>query len=182
MNDLCSAESSDDFSGNTPYARPNAVRTRRACRRSKQIDRGRVLALDQPDLQVPHEPRRRHPEIVAYHHDRLDVLAVALPKRGDQLRVLPRLRRAKSHCSNWSRTSKHFLSGPDHPPAPQRREYINERPLVRQVGANLSQTLLQPRLGLLRCRLDVNRQYVLAQSRGNKPALTIDDLPQPEGP
>ena len=41
-------------------------------------------------LQVAHEPAGGQPEIVADQHDRLDVLAVALPQRGDQLRVLPR--------------------------------------------------------------------------------------------
>ena len=32
--------------------------------------------------------RGRHPEIIPHHHDRLDMLAVALPKGGDQFRVL----------------------------------------------------------------------------------------------
>ncbi len=62
----------------------------------EEVDGGGVLALDDPDLQVPHEPGRRHPEVVPDHDDRLDVVAVALPQGGDQLGVGlgPRGRRA----------------------------------------------------------------------------------------
>ena len=54
----------------------------------EEIDDGDVLIGDQIDLQVAHEPGRGHPEVVAHQDDRLDVLAVALPQGGDQLRVL----------------------------------------------------------------------------------------------
>ena len=40
------------------------------------------------DLQVPHEPAGGQPEIIPHHHDRLDMLAIAVPKCGDQFRVL----------------------------------------------------------------------------------------------
>ena len=50
--------------------------------------RGRVLAFEKSDLQIPHEPGRGHPEIIAHHHDCLDMLAIAMPKRGDQFRIL----------------------------------------------------------------------------------------------
>ena len=40
------------------------------------------------DLQVAHEPARRQPEIIPHHHDRLEMLAIAVPKSGDQFRVL----------------------------------------------------------------------------------------------
>ena len=54
----------------------------------EEIDQGDISVRFQVDLQVAHEPGRGHPEIVPDHDDRLDVLAVALPQGGDQLRVL----------------------------------------------------------------------------------------------
>ena len=54
----------------------------------EEIDEGDVLPFDQSDLQVPHEPARGQPEIIPHHHDRLDMLAIAMPKSGDQFRVL----------------------------------------------------------------------------------------------
>ena len=40
------------------------------------------------DLQIPHEPAGGQPEIIPHQHDGLNMLAIAMPKRGDQLRVL----------------------------------------------------------------------------------------------
>ncbi len=40
------------------------------------------------DLQIPHEATGGEPEIVPHQHNRLRMLAIAVPKRGDQLRVL----------------------------------------------------------------------------------------------
>ena len=54
----------------------------------EQINGGRVFPFEKADLQVPHEPGRRHPEIIPHHHNRLDMLAIAVPKSGDQFRVL----------------------------------------------------------------------------------------------
>ena len=54
----------------------------------EEINGCRVLPFEKGDLQVPHEPGRRHPEIIPHHHDRLEMFAVALTKRGDQLGVL----------------------------------------------------------------------------------------------
>ena len=39
------------------------------------------------DLQVSHEPAGGKPEIVPHHHDRLNMLAVAVTKSGDQFGV-----------------------------------------------------------------------------------------------
>ena len=49
------------------------------------VHRGEVLALHQPDLQVPHEPGGRHREVVADQDDALDAGPVALPQGPDQL-------------------------------------------------------------------------------------------------
>src|SRR5271157_6372024 len=54
----------------------------------EEINGCRVLPFDKADLQNPHEPGRRHPEIIPHQHNRLNVLAIALSKTGDQFRVL----------------------------------------------------------------------------------------------
>ena len=54
----------------------------------EEIDGRRVLPFEEADLQVPHEPGRRHPEIIPHHHDGLEMLAIALTKGGDQFGVL----------------------------------------------------------------------------------------------
>ena len=66
---------------------PNAVST---CGRGEveEINGSGVLPWSKLDFQIRHEPGRRHPEIVPHHHDRLKMLAIALPQGGDQFRVL----------------------------------------------------------------------------------------------
>ena len=54
----------------------------------EEINGCRVLPFDKADLQIPHEPGRRHPEIIPHQHNRLNMLAIAVPKSGDQFRVL----------------------------------------------------------------------------------------------
>ena len=54
----------------------------------EEIHGRRVLSFEEADLQVPHEPGRRHPEIIPHHHDGLEMFAIALTKGGDQLGVL----------------------------------------------------------------------------------------------
>ena len=87
-----------------------------------------------------------------------------------------------SHCSNWSRTSSTFRPGPSARPLPQRGQGLDQAGAVGQGGAGLAQPAQQPGLGLLGGRLDVDRQHDACDSRGSSPALTSDDLPQPEGP
>ena len=76
------------FSGSLPKARPNAASTFRAWSQVEEIDQRRVLAFDESDLQLPHEPGHRHPEIVPHHDDALHPPAVALPQGLHQFRVL----------------------------------------------------------------------------------------------
>ena len=54
----------------------------------KEIHESAVLPFDQSDFQVAHEPAGGEPEIIPHHHNRLNMLAIALPKGGDQFRVL----------------------------------------------------------------------------------------------
>ena len=134
----------------------------------EEVDHGEFSLLDQADLQVPHEPGRRHPEVVADHHDRLDVLAVALPQRGDQLRVLlapP----GEEPLLELVEDQQHLLAGRERPAPPQRGQRIDQVQSGGQVGTGLAQAPQQPGLGLLRRRLDVDRQHVLAPAGAAAP-------------
>src|ERR1700733_9016345 len=53
----------------------------------KEIDESDVLIRDEIDLQVPHEATDGEPEIIPHQHHRLSMLAIAVPKSGDQLGV-----------------------------------------------------------------------------------------------
>ena len=108
----------------------------------EEVDGGRVLAFDEADLQVPHEPGRRHPEIVADHHDCLNVLAVALPQSGDQLCVLL-VPPGEEPLLELVEDQQDLLSRPQDVPPPQGRQRIDEVPLGRQVGT----ALRKPRAG-----------------------------------
>ena len=54
----------------------------------EEIHQGAVLPFEQSDLQVPHESAGSEPEIIPHQHNRLNMLAIAVPKRGDQFCVL----------------------------------------------------------------------------------------------
>ena len=85
---LVPGEIADPFGQRSRRRCPNAVSTFLAWRGSKRSTAADVLPFEQADLQVPHEPGRRHPEIIPHHHDRLNMLAIAMTKSGDQFRVL----------------------------------------------------------------------------------------------
>jgi len=53
----------------------------------EEIHRGAVRSLEQGDFQFSHEATGDEPEIVTHRHDRLEVLGIAMPKRGDELRA-----------------------------------------------------------------------------------------------
>ena len=131
--------------------------------RSKRSTRAMFSPSDQVDLQVAHEPAGGQPEVVAHHDDRLDVLAVALPQGGDQLRVLlaapgvePLLELVEDEQHLLRRTAG---SRP-------RRSVASESTSPSSAGRSghaLRKPLQQPGLGLLGRRLDVDRQDVLGQ-------------------
>ena len=73
----------------------------------------------------------------------------------------PRL--AWSHCSNWSRTSSTFCPDGKHATPSHVRQRIDQPQSSGQFGTRLAQALEQPGFGLLRGRLDVDRQDMLRQ-------------------
>ena len=126
------------FSGK-PRARPKAISTFLAWRGSKRSTRALLSPFNQPDFQIPHEPAGGKPEIIPHHHDRLDMLAIAVPKSGDQFRVLF-ASLAWSHCSNWSRTSSTFRSGGKMRPL---RKFASESTSPNPLGSS-GQTFRKP--------------------------------------
>ena len=148
----------------------------------EQIDQGDVRVRFQVDLQLAHEPAGSQPKIIPDQHDRLEVLAVALPQRGDQLGILLTLP-GEEPLLELVQHQKHLLARvrnvrprrsaqPCGPPPGQPRAQLRDR---------LANPFEQPGFGLRRSGLDVNRPHRLAEP-GKQPALTSDDLPQPEGP
>ena len=92
------------------------------------------------------------------------------------------LRRAKSHCSNWSRTSSTFSPGRRTRPRRSAASASTRSSAGGQVGAGLAQA---PAAAGPRSPRASPRRRPAARpcaSRGSKPALTSDDLPQPDGP
>ena len=51
----------------------------------EEVDRGAVVSLHEPDLELSHEPGHGHPEIIANHDDALNTGWVALPQRPNEL-------------------------------------------------------------------------------------------------
>ena len=109
--------------------------TLRAWLQVEQVDRRRVFALDQADFQPLHEPGRRHPEIIADQDDRLNVLAVALPQRGDQLGRSARPM-GKEPLLELIQDQEDFCPA-GAPAAPQARPARQPASVGRQVGTDL---------------------------------------------
>ena len=135
----------------------------------EEINGCRVLPFDKADLQVPHEPGRRHPEIIPHQHDRLNMLAIAVPKGGDQFGVLltpPGM----EPLLELVQDQQHLpLRWQDATPS-QVCQRIDQPQSSGQFRTHLAQALEQPSFRLLRGRLDVNRKDMLAQP-GQKPRL-----------
>ena len=124
----------------------------------------------------------RHPEVVPDQDAGLDPAAVALPQGLHQLGVSVAAL-ACSHCSNWSSTISTFWPGAQ--PRPRRssgqRASTRPRPSGRS-GTPLPQAFQQPGLGLVRRSPRRTTAIDASASRGQQPAFTSDDLPQPDGP
>ena len=101
----------------------------------EEIDEGDVRVRFQVDLQVAHEPAGGQPEVVPDQHDRLDVLAVALPQGGDQLGVLLALP-GEEPLLELVEDQEHLLARAERPPPPQRGQGLDQA----QPGAQLRGT------------------------------------------
>ena len=137
--------------------------------RVEEVGQGAVLSLEEPDFQVAHEPARGEPEVVADHHDGLEMLAVALPQRGDQLGVglVPP---GEQPLLELVEHEQHLLAGPEATPPAQGGQGVDQPEFRSQVGARPTQGFQQPGLGLVGRRLDVNREDMLLQP-GQQPRL-----------
>ena len=146
----------------------------------KEIDQGDVLIRYEIDLQVPHEPAGGEPEIVPHHHNGLDMLAIAVPKSGDQFRVLLASLRMEPLLELIQDQQHLALRRQDATPSQfcQRIDQPNPR-------GSSGQTLRKPLSSRASVSSGVASMYTgrtCLPSRGRSPALTSDDFPQPEGP
>ena len=128
----------------------------------KEIHEGAVLPFNQSDLQVPHEPAGGEPEIIPHQHDRLNMLAIAVPKSGDQFRVLL-ASLGMEPLLELVQDQQHLALGRQDATPSQVRQRIDQPQSSGQFRTDLAQALEQPSFGLLRGRLDVNRKDVLAE-------------------
>ena len=126
--------------------------------------------------------RDRHPEVVPHQDDALHAAAVALPQGLRPARRSRSLALGVQPLLELVEDDQHLL--PAGRPRP-RRSGAAPRPgpgPAGSAGQRLPQPVQQPRLGLVGGRLDVDGDHVGSASRGSRPALTSDDLPQPDGP
>ena len=128
----------------------------------EEIHQGAVLPFEQADLQVPHEPAGGEPEIIPHQHDRLNMLAIAVPKSGDQFRVLL-TSLGMEPLLELVQDQQHLPLGWQDATPSQVCQRIDQPQSSGQFRTRLAQALEQPGFGLLRGRLDVNRKDVLAQ-------------------
>ena len=123
-------------SGNSRRRYPNALSTLLGMTRIEEIDGYGILSEDQSDFQVVEERCCRHPEIVPHHHDRLHVLAVALPQSGDKFGV--RLTTCRMEpLLKLIQDQENFLTGEQHPTVTNCRQGIDQTSLRRQVRTDL---------------------------------------------
>ena len=167
-----------------PNALPNAASTLRAWRGSKRSTSRRVLPFDEREFPALHEPAHGQPKIVP-HHDDGTVPARRRNAAGPATSsVSSSFRLACSHCSNWSRTMSTFLPGLATRALPQRRQRLrtgrgrSASPGTCAAASRVEQASFGVVVRSPRCkRLSPN-----SPRRGSSPALTSDDLPQPDGP
>src|SRR5437870_2124939 len=100
--------------------------------RIEEIDEDDVAALKKLYFEIGHEPADSEPKIIPHHDDALHPPTVALTKGLDQLRILfaalgvePLLELVEHQ--------QQLLAGCQEPPPPQRRQGLDQAPMVRQV-------------------------------------------------
>ena len=128
----------------------------------EEVHGRRVPPLDQRDLQLAHEPGRRHPEIVPDQDQALDPSPVALPQRLHQL-ALGRLPPRVQPLLELVQHDEDLLARGQNLAAAQARHRRRQAVGPGQVGALLRHRRHQPGLGPVRRGLDVDGPDVIGQ-------------------
>ena len=128
----------------------------------EKVHQGAVLSFDQADFQVAHEPAGGEPEIIPDQHHGLDMLAIAVPERGDELgvRLAPP---GMEPLLELVEDQEHLPLGRQEAAPAQVGQRIDQPRGSGQFRTDLAHALEQTGFGLLRRRLDVNRQDVPGQ-------------------
>ena len=159
-NSFWSFEASDEFSGKLAECPTKCHQDLSSVVKVEEINGCRVLPFEKADLQIPHEPGRRHPEIVSHQHDRLNMLAIAMTKSGNQFAVLLASLRMEPLLELVQDKQHLPLRWQDATPS-QVCERIDQTRSSGQFRTRLTQALEQPAFGLLRGRLDVDGRTCL---------------------
>jgi hypothetical protein len=120
-----------------------------------------IFSFDEADLQFPHEPGRRHPEIIPDHHDRLDMLPIAVPKGSNQFRVLLPSAGMQPLLELVQDQQQPPLMWQDATPSQVRQRIDQVRP-SGQFGTCLADALEKPGFGLFGGGFDVDRENVFS--------------------
>ncbi len=106
----------------------------------EEIDGGKVVALDDSQIEFGHETSRRHAEVVTHHDDALHPFAVALPQGLHQfgiffvmLGVQPLLELVQHQ--------QYLLPRFDESSLPERRERLDQAEVGRQIGRPVAASL-----------------------------------------
>ena len=134
----------------------------------KEIDGRQIVPFDQLDVQFPHEARGGHPEIVADHDDALQSSAVALPQRPEQFGVV--LVAGVQPLLELIEHEEDLLPRLLEPPAPQRRQRLDQTQVGRQFGQLPPQGPQQTGLGLASGSFHVDRFDPSGQARNKSRA------------
>ena len=153
----------------------------------EEINGCRVLPFQEADLQIPHEPSRRHPEIIPHQHNRLNMLAIAVTKSGDQFCVLLAPFGMKPLLELIEDQQHLPLRWQDATPS-QVCQRVDQTHFFGQFLTRLAQALEQAGFGLFGGRFDVYPQNMFSKpwkkSRFHQRRLPTTrrsvDQPQPE--
>ena len=115
-----------------------------------------------------------------HHHDRLEMLAIALPQGSDQLRILLAALRMEP-LLELVQDQQHLLAGSQHASLPDRHQGFDQTQASRQIGTGFAQRPEKAGFRLLRRRLDVNRKDMFRQP-GQKSRLHERRLAATRGP
>ena len=135
----------------------------------EEIDNRHVSVGHEVDLEVLHESRGCHPEVIAHHHDRLDVLAVALAQRTDQFRALISAT-GEEPLLELIKHNEDLAVGGQRVPAPERGQSLDQAQIGIETGKHLADRLPQPGHRIRRGCLDVDRLHAALET-GQQPGL-----------
>ncbi len=133
---------------------------------AEQIEGRNVFAWDERNLELVHELCNRHPEVVANGEKTLQIYAVALAKRPQQL-ALGHLGAGVQPLLELIEHDENLLPAAEHVPPADGLQGLGQIQGIRQIGAVSAQSLEQTRFRLVGRRFDVKANDLASQKRNH---------------